>query len=307
MRTMVSIRVLFIVAILTAALAGSAAAQSEPGEIGSPRLISPLARVKPPSGVPLTKLEDLLGLPCGTGSAAGTVAFAINPMHHTVAFACVQTGQFLLDVAVGGPGSVDSITPEITCGLGAADCAHAFDAGDLVTLAASNDPDTSAFAGWGGACSGNDPVCQVTMSQAQRVTASFLPTLTLSLLTFASSRTTTCQFNICITADRFTEALARVTVTDLDTGLVAGTCDADTTLVVPVSQFSFPSTNLTTCNVPVVQGHHLRLTAEDSTTLGGVEHFNGWGPGPCEGSINPVCTPAEAVTVHAEANVGFIR
>lgn len=261
----------------------------------------------PPSGGGggLTKLEDLNGLPCGTGGEAGTVALAINPLSHTVAIACPRLGRFMLDVAVGGPGSVESVTPEITCGLGGGDCAHSFDPGATVTLAASNDADTTAFLGWGGACSGSDPVCQVTMDQARQVTAVFQPTLTVRVLTSPTARETNCAFNICVTVDTFTQSRARVTVVDLDTALVAGVCDADTTTVIPVTGFGFPATNTTTCKFPVVPGHHLRLLAEDSAVLGGVQTFLAYSTGLCEGQTNPTCEPADAVTVHAEATVGF--
>jgi hypothetical protein len=256
-------------------------------------------------GSALAKLEDLVGLPCGAGSEAGTVALAINPVSHTVGIACPRLGQFMLDVAVGGPGSVASVTPEITCGLGGGDCAHSFDPGTVVDLAASNDAGTTAFLGWGGACGGADPTCQVTMNQARQVTAVFLPTLSLHVITTATARETHCAFNICVTADQYSQSRARVTVVDLNTALVAGVCDADTTVVIPVVGFGFPTSNTTTCNVAVVPGHHLRLLAEDSAVLGGVETFLAYAAGACDGSTNPICEPPDAVTVHAESTVAF--
>lgn len=254
----------------------------------------------------LAKLEDLGGLPCGAGSDAGTVALTINPVSRAVAIGCPRLDQFMLDVAVSGPGSVASDTPEITCGLGGGDCSHAFDAGDLVTLSVASDADGTHFQGWSGACSGDDPTCQVTMDQARQVTATFLPTLTVKVATTPTERQTNCSFGFCVTVDVFTESKARVTVTDLDTGLVAGTCDADTTVVIPFTG-TFPggTVNLTTCNIPVVSGHHLRFTAEDRTTLGGTQTFLHYQSGGCAGSTNPICEPAAAVTVHEEAIVLF--
>ena len=249
-------------------------------------------------GGALTRLEDLNGLPCGAGAGAGTTAVAINPLSGTVGLACPPLGQFMLNVAVGGPGSVASLTPDITCGLGGGDCAHAYRAGEVVTLAASTEADAAVFSGWGGACTGTDPHCQVTMNQARQVTATFLPTATVNLITFASARNFGCAFNICVYSDNFAEAKGRVTVTDLDTGLIAGTCDSDTTIVVASSQFAPPAMHTTTCNVPVVTGHHLRFTAEDMTTLGGVKTFQNWNAGPCTGSSNRVCTPADPVSAH---------
>ena len=261
----------------------------------------------PPSGGGggLAHLEDLIGLPCGTGGDAGTVALAINPLSRNVALACPRLGQFMLDVAVDGPGSVQSATPEITCGLGGGDCAHAFDAGDLVTLNAASAPDVTHFLGWSGACSGDDPICQVPMNQARQVTATFLPTLTVHLGTIPSARQTNCQFTFCVSFDVYTDSKARVTVSDLDTGLTAGACDADTTAVVQVVPNFPPAPHLTTCNIPVVPGHHLRLLSEDKTTLGGTQTFFQYLDGGCAGSSNPICDPAAAVSVHEEITASF--
>ena len=254
----------------------------------------------------LAKLEDLGGLPCGAGSDAGTVALTINPVSRTVALGCPRLNEFMLDVAVDGPGSVASVTPEITCGSGGGDCSHAFDAGDLVTLSAASDAAVTHFQGWSGACSGADPTCQVTMDQARQVTATFLPTLAVKVATTPTDRRTNCTFGICVTVDVFTDSKARVTVTDLDTGLVAGACDADTTVVIPVTG-TFPGSNInfTTCKIPVVPGHQLRLTAEDRTTLGGTQTFLQYQSGGCAGSTNPICEPVAAVSVHDEATVLF--
>ena len=67
-----------------------------------------------------------------------------------------------------GSGSVVSSPAGIDCG---GDCSEVYATGTTVTLTAS--PATgSAFAGWGGACTGTGP-CTVTMSAAQAVTATF--------------------------------------------------------------------------------------------------------------------------------------
>lgn len=68
-----------------------------------------------------------------------------------------------------GAGTVSSAPPGIDCG---ATCTASFDAGSVVTLVAA--PSTgSTFAGWSGGCAGTAPTCQVTMSAAQNVTATF--------------------------------------------------------------------------------------------------------------------------------------
>lgn len=68
-----------------------------------------------------------------------------------------------------GSGSVTGSPAGIDCG---ATCAHAFSAGTAVTLTATADAG-SVFVGWaGGGCSGSDS-CQVVVSAATSVTATF--------------------------------------------------------------------------------------------------------------------------------------
>ena len=76
-----------------------------------------------------------------------------------------------VSVAVGGPGSgtVSSAPEGIACG---SSCTHSFAAGTSVQLTATA-ADGSAFAGWGGACSGIAAVCYVTVSADATVTALF--------------------------------------------------------------------------------------------------------------------------------------
>jgi hypothetical protein len=84
--------------------------------------------------------------------------------------AVVSVAQNHLTVLRGGngSGSVASNPAGITCG---ATCTVAMTANSVVTLTAT--PTTgSTFAGWSGACTGL-ATCQVTMSRAQTVTASF--------------------------------------------------------------------------------------------------------------------------------------
>jgi hypothetical protein len=77
---------------------------------------------------------------------------------------------FTLTVSVAGAGSgtVSSTPSGISCG---ANCAAGFNEGMVVTLTTSPGAGSS-FAGWSGACSGFGP-CQVTMSAAASVTATF--------------------------------------------------------------------------------------------------------------------------------------
>ncbi len=79
-------------------------------------------------------------------------------------------------VAKTGNGSIDSLDKLISCGN---KCAATYEAGSQVTLTAS--PDKAAFAGWTGACSGNNLTCTVSVNGQTNVGASFVPAYTLSV------------------------------------------------------------------------------------------------------------------------------
>jgi len=257
------------------------------------------------AGADLTKLEDLVGLPCNTGADAGTVSLAINPASHVTSLSCPRLGQFQLTAAAIGAGTITSMPLGINCGSGQSDCSQSYQDKEIVTLTETHSADQVSFLGWGGACSGPDPTCQVTMDQARPVTATFLPILTVKLITTASSREISCALSICVFVDLFTDSHARVTVFDQDTSTSIGTCDADTTVRNIVAQSSLPSTATTTCNVAVPSGHHIRLHAEDKSVLGGTQTFVTWGDGPCAGSLDPDCSPGAGVAGHEEATALF--
>lgn len=73
----------------------------------------------------------------------------------------------------GGAGSVTSSPSGIDCGVHGIDCSETYASTHTVTLTATADA-YSSFTGWGGACSDfSGPICTVTMTQAQAVTATF--------------------------------------------------------------------------------------------------------------------------------------
>jgi hypothetical protein len=80
-------------------------------------------------------------------------------------------------VSTSGNGGVSSGDKLISCG---SKCAATYSIGTIVTLVASPGSG-SAFAGWGGACSGNQTTCSVLVNDAMNVTATFLPQFTLSV------------------------------------------------------------------------------------------------------------------------------
>jgi hypothetical protein len=80
-------------------------------------------------------------------------------------------------VATTGKGSVSSADRFISCGN---KCSSSYDMNTLVTLTASPSSG-NAFAGWGGACSGTQATCTVTVNESLNVTATFVPQFTLSV------------------------------------------------------------------------------------------------------------------------------
>ena len=80
----------------------------------------------------------------------------------------------------GADGTVTSSPSGIDCG---SDCSENYPNGTEVSLTA-NPAGGSNFVGWGGACFGNEPTCDVTMDLNRSVTATFEPegmTYTLSV------------------------------------------------------------------------------------------------------------------------------
>jgi PKD repeat protein len=81
-------------------------------------------------------------------------------------------GPFPLNLSTSGAGDGSfGLTPDAGFGCGSG-CLGSFDAGTVVTLTAYPGPG-SVFAGWSGDCSGTGS-CQLTMSQARSVTATFV-------------------------------------------------------------------------------------------------------------------------------------
>ena len=117
-----------------------------------------LHRIDESGGVPTPGTDTVIG-----GPGVDGVSYLSSGMF-------VDLGASLaLTLSGTGGGSVVSSPAGIDCGL---TCFASFDPGILVTLTASADA-SSVFTGWSGeGCSGTG-TCQVTMSQARAVTASF--------------------------------------------------------------------------------------------------------------------------------------
>lgn len=105
-----------------------------------------------------------------SGACSGKSACVVNitaAQNVTATF----TRTYALTVSKTGPGTITSSPAGIECG---ATCTATFGTGATVTLTAAPGPG-GEFQGWGGACSGKQPTCVVSMNSAQAVTASFKP------------------------------------------------------------------------------------------------------------------------------------
>lgn len=105
-----------------------------------------------------------------SGACTGTGGCSVTMSATRTVTATFAPSTFTLTITKGGTGSgtVASTPAGITCG---STCNTQYALGTVVTLAARASPGSS-FVGWGGACSGTD-ACQVTMSQARNVSATF--------------------------------------------------------------------------------------------------------------------------------------
>ena len=110
----------------------------------------------------------------------GLAVFVLSTCTSTQPTPLEATQQHPLTVAGAGSGDgtamsdLVGITCTITAGAPSGDCEELYDDGTLATLTGAP-AGGSVFGGWSGAgCTGTAP-CQVTMDQAQTVTATFEP------------------------------------------------------------------------------------------------------------------------------------
>ena len=105
------------------------------------------------------------------GACTGTDPCVVAMDQARSVTATFEIGTFILSVAKDGDGegTVTSSPAGIDCG---SDCSESYAFNTPVTLTAIPYPVLSAFTGWSGACTGTGS-CNVTMDQAQSVTATF--------------------------------------------------------------------------------------------------------------------------------------
>lgn len=176
------------------------------------------------------------------GSTTRTAAIHItnndsneSPFNITLSGTGTEPPQYGLVVNPNGPGTVTSSPTGITCG---GDCTENYVDGTLVTLTATPVAG-AAFTGWGGDCSGTDP-CQVTMSSAKSVTATFTPIVTPVISindvsqTEGHSGTLNFDFSVSISSPASVGGVTFDVTTASNASALAGT-DYDTTSQVGVS------------------------------------------------------------------------
>jgi uncharacterized repeat protein (TIGR02543 family) len=116
---------------------GTNYAQSNPIIMDGPKYVTAIWQVKPPVGL---------------GISGGLANFSLS---------VEKTGD--------GSGTITSNDGRINCGL---DCSESYRAGTVVVLTATPGA-FSEFVGWGGACSGNQPTCSLSMYGSKIVIAEF--------------------------------------------------------------------------------------------------------------------------------------
>ena len=192
----------------------------------------------------------------GACSGTGACQVTMSDVRSVTASFALVTHQLTVTASGTGSGTVAGTPAGISCTIDGAsaggDCAEAYPVGTVVTLAATPAANMR-FTGWGGACSGAF-ACQVTMTGARSVVASFAPivhTLTVIGAGAGSGR---------VTSD----------VGGIDCAIAAGSATG-------------------TCSAAYTQGTVVTLTA----TPNGTDSFAGWS-GVCSGTGSCVVTMSQA-------------
>ena len=144
----------------------------------------------------------------GACSGTGTCEVTMTEARSVTATFTITTPTLTVSGAGSGSGTVTSSPAGIDCG---SDCSEAYTYGTTVTLTAAPAAG-SIFGGWGGACSGTG-TCEVTMTEARSVTATFSLTGTLQFSSAAYS----------VTEPSGSEELVTITRTGGSAGAIAVT------------------------------------------------------------------------------------
>jgi uncharacterized repeat protein (TIGR02543 family) len=257
-----------------------------------------------------------------SGACSGNAACTLVMDDAKSVTASFTLNTYLLTVSKTGTGSgtVSSMPPGIDCG---STCSASFNYNTSVTLTATA-ATGSTFTGWsGGVCSGSLSTCQVSMTDARSVTATF--TLNTYLLTVSKTGTgsgtvssmpagidcgSTCSasFNYNTSVTLTATAATGSTFTGWSGGVCSGslsTCTVSMTLARSVtasfvlSQYSLTTSvvgngSITRDNVgPYYFGDVIQLTAVPDPGWS----FSGWS-GDLSGSLNPI-----SITINGNKSV----
>jgi hypothetical protein len=132
----------------------------------------------------------------GDCSGTGSCQLTMSQARSVTATFTPNTWGLTVSRQGAGTGLVSSSPAGISCGTS---CQTSFASGSTVTLSAAPDPG-SVFAGWSGDCSGTGS-CQLTMSQARSVTATFAPNLPPQASFTATCTSLTCTLNASASSD----------------------------------------------------------------------------------------------------------
>lgn len=107
-------------------------------------------------------------------SVAMTATRSVTATFEAIVTTPINPTTYILSVATSGAGTVNSSPAGIACG---SDCSESYASGTAVGLTAI--PASGyAFKGWSGACTGTSPSCNVAMTVARSVVATFESTTT---------------------------------------------------------------------------------------------------------------------------------
>jgi hypothetical protein len=198
---------------------GKDGAQGLPGIQGQP-------------GSALGSIDALAGLPCGTGSNAGTISitYAASPPG-AVSLVCIpgkETLTLTISNPASGSGSVTSSPAGINC---SSSCTGDFSTGATVTLTATDGPQNTHFTQWGGACSGISPTCTVTMNAATSVTALFQTLQPDGINNTFTSAASTGSTWVCGESSQLIGTTFPAGTEDWYTFPFSGSCEAQLTLI----------------------------------------------------------------------------
>jgi hypothetical protein len=188
----------------------------------------------------------------GACSGTGSVTLTINAATACTATFAPITQTLSVTLTGAGTGTVTSAPAGISCTV--ATCLASFNQGTTVTLTAVADP-SSAFTGWGGACSGGGSAT-LTLSSDQSCTATFSKSRTLTLRFAGEGRgiATSSPAGLACTGPQGTVCTA-----DFDDGATV------TLSVVPASGTQFAGWS-GTCTAKTARSSTVTMTADADCT-----------------------------------------